>query len=55
MNSIQSLDQDGGLLTCQAGVILEKADHYLKDFGLMMPLDLGAKARYSFLTSGIAA
>lgn len=33
-----------GVVTCQAGVILETLDNYLADFDLMMPLDLGAKA-----------
>lgn len=34
-----------GILTCQAGCILEVLDNYLSERGLMMPLDLGAKGR----------
>ena len=32
-----------GILTCQAGCILESLDKHVEDEGLMMPLDLGAK------------
>ena len=34
-----------GILTCQAGCVLEALDNYLKPRGYMMPLDLGAKGR----------
>ena len=43
MNSIESVDEPSGVVTLQAGVVLENLDNYLADFGLMAPLDLGAK------------
>ena len=32
-----------GALVCEAGCILENLDNYVRDRGLIMPLDLGAK------------
>jgi len=43
MNNIVSLDEVSGVLVCQAGCILENLDSYVSQYGLMMPLDLGAK------------
>ena len=43
MNSIERVDENTGVVTVQAGVVLETLDNYLADFGLMAPLDLGAK------------
>ncbi|ORY46978.1 hypothetical protein BCR33DRAFT_715366 [Rhizoclosmatium globosum] len=43
MNSIQSFDETAGILTCQAGCILEVLDGWLAEKGYAMPLDLGAK------------
>jgi FAD/FMN-containing dehydrogenase len=43
MNQIISLDEEAGVLVCQAGCVLEYLDNYLAEKGLMMPLDLGAK------------
>eukprot|EP00898_Chlorokybus_atmophyticus_P006004 jgi/Chlat1/6404/Chrsp45S05914 len=43
MDSIRSLDQVSGILTCQAGCILQTLDDYLSDYGLMMPVSFGAK------------
>ncbi|KAI8795740.1 D-2-hydroxyglutarate dehydrogenase, mitochondrial-like isoform X1 [Biomphalaria glabrata] len=43
MNQIISLDQVSGILVCQSGCILEALDHYLSNYELTMPLDLGAK------------
>ncbi|XP_070561383.1 D-2-hydroxyglutarate dehydrogenase, mitochondrial-like [Ptychodera flava] len=43
MNNIISLDELSGVLTCQAGCVLENLDQYAEDRGFMMPLDLGAK------------
>ncbi|KAI9360828.1 hypothetical protein DFJ73DRAFT_957126 [Zopfochytrium polystomum] len=43
MNSIQSFDEVSGILTCQAGCVLEVLDKWLGEKGFMMPLDLGAK------------
>ncbi|KAI5959580.1 AIP2 [Candida pseudojiufengensis] len=43
MNSIRSFDPVSGILKCDAGVILENADQYLRDEGYIFPLDLGAK------------
>ncbi|KAG5874102.1 hypothetical protein JTB14_005898 [Gonioctena quinquepunctata] len=43
MNEIISLDEKSGILTCQAGCILENLDNYLAEKGLIIPLDIGAK------------
>ena len=43
MNTIIGLDELSGVLTCQAGCILENLESYLNERGFMMPLDLGAK------------
>lgn len=43
MNKIRFFDAVSGILTCDAGVILEAADGYLRDRGYIFPLDLGAK------------
>ncbi|KAF8541594.1 FAD linked oxidase domain-containing protein [Trichophaea hybrida] len=43
MNNIRSFDAVSGILTCDAGVILESADSYLREHGYIFPLDLGAK------------
>lgn len=32
-----------GVLVCEAGCVLEALDNHLDKYGLMMPLDLGAK------------
>lgn len=32
-----------GFISCQAGCVLETLDKTLEEYGLMMPLDLGAK------------
>ncbi|KAJ9600104.1 hypothetical protein L9F63_009615 [Diploptera punctata] len=43
MNNIIGLDELSGVLTCQAGCVLENLETYLSERGFMMPLDLGAK------------
>ncbi|CAH0627234.1 unnamed protein product [Chrysodeixis includens] len=43
MNKIESLDDVSGALICEAGCILENLDNYVRERGLIMPLDLGAK------------
>ncbi|KAJ3219315.1 hypothetical protein HDU81_000364 [Chytriomyces hyalinus] len=43
MNQIQHFDQTAGILTCQAGCVLEVLDNWLAERGYAMPLDLGAK------------
>ncbi|XP_059469667.1 D-2-hydroxyglutarate dehydrogenase, mitochondrial-like [Neocloeon triangulifer] len=43
MKKIDLIDTDSGVVVCEAGCILEDLDNALKDKGLMMPLDLGAK------------
>ncbi|OMJ07632.1 D-2-hydroxyglutarate dehydrogenase, mitochondrial [Smittium culicis] len=45
MNKVRSLDKDSGALVCDAGCILEVLDNYVGEFGLTMPIDLGAKGR----------
>ena len=37
------LDENSSVVRLQAGVVLEKLDSHLSDYGLMVPLDLGAK------------
>ncbi len=36
-------DLNSSVVTCQAGVVLERLDQHLAEHGLMVPLDLGAK------------
>ena len=43
MDTIEDIDALSGVVRTQAGVVLEKLDTHLADFGLMAPLDLGAK------------
>ncbi|KAM9708718.1 D-2-hydroxyglutarate dehydrogenase, mitochondrial [Menidia menidia] len=43
MKNINSFDDISGILTCEAGCVLENLSLYLEDRGYMMPLDLGAK------------
>ncbi|XP_066261640.1 D-2-hydroxyglutarate dehydrogenase, mitochondrial [Euwallacea similis] len=43
MNKIHSINDNSGVIVCQAGCVLETLDEALANHGLMMPLDLGAK------------
>jgi len=43
MNKVIEFDPVYGTLICEAGCVLENLHNYLKDYGYMMPLDLGAK------------
>jgi len=43
MNSIIEIDEFTGIMTCEAGCVLEQVDAKLGEQGLRMPLDLGAK------------
>ncbi|KAF7721923.1 hypothetical protein EC973_003936 [Apophysomyces ossiformis] len=43
MNKIRSFDSVSGILTADAGCVLEVLDNWLGEKGYMMPLDLGAK------------
>ncbi|CAH2004346.1 unnamed protein product [Acanthoscelides obtectus] len=43
MNEIIDLDENSGVIICQAGCVLENIDKKLEGSGLMVPLDLGAK------------
>lgn len=43
MNQVRSFDAVSGVIVCEAGVILEAADSYLREHGYIFPLDLGAK------------
>ena len=43
MNKILDFDESYGILTCEAGCILQDLHHYLNERGYLMPLDLGAK------------
>ncbi|XP_034714303.1 D-2-hydroxyglutarate dehydrogenase, mitochondrial [Etheostoma cragini] len=43
MNNILTFDSVSGILTCQAGCVLENLSFSLEEKGYIMPLDLGAK------------
>ncbi|XP_015435265.1 PREDICTED: D-2-hydroxyglutarate dehydrogenase, mitochondrial [Dufourea novaeangliae] len=43
MNKIIETNELAGVLTCEAGCVLEDMDNHLATVGLMMPIDLGAK------------
>lgn len=43
LNSIRDFNPHSGVLTLDAGVVLENADTYLQERGHLFPLDLGAK------------
>lgn len=43
MDAIESLDAVQGIVTVQAGVILERLTTYLEENNFTTPLDLGAK------------
>uniref|UniRef100_A0A1A8JFA1 D-2-hydroxyglutarate dehydrogenase, mitochondrial n=1 Tax=Nothobranchius kuhntae TaxID=321403 RepID=A0A1A8JFA1_NOTKU len=43
MNNIHSFDHISGILTCQAGCVLENLSLFLEERDYIMPLDLGAK------------
>lgn len=43
MNKVLAWDEYSGIVTCEAGVILENLNAYLEERGFVMPLDLGAK------------
>ncbi|XP_067336974.1 D-2-hydroxyglutarate dehydrogenase, mitochondrial isoform X2 [Channa argus] len=43
MNNILAFDNISGILTCQAGCVLENLSLYLEERDYIMPLDLGAK------------
>ncbi|KAJ8357012.1 hypothetical protein SKAU_G00198060 [Synaphobranchus kaupii] len=43
MNRVLSFDHVSGILTCQAGCVLENLSNYLEERGFIMPLDLGSK------------
>jgi FAD/FMN-containing dehydrogenase len=43
MNKILNFDEAYGIITCEAGCILQDLHSYLNERGYLMPLDLGAK------------
>ena len=43
LNKVIGFDSSLGVLTCEAGCVLENLDRYLENFGHCVPLDLGAK------------
>lgn len=43
MNNVLNFDNVSGILTCQAGCVLENLSLYLEERDYIMPLDLGAK------------
>jgi hypothetical protein len=47
LSQIRSLDEHAGVMVCEAGCILEKLEEKANSVGLMVPLDLGPKGRFS--------
>lgn len=45
MNTVRNFDEVSGIVTCDAGIILENLDNYLAEYNYTVPLDLGAKGR----------
>ncbi|KAL0131152.1 hypothetical protein PUN28_002607 [Cardiocondyla obscurior] len=43
MNKVLDTNELAGVLTCEAGCVLQDLENHLATVGLMMPLDLGAK------------
>ncbi|XP_050723483.1 D-2-hydroxyglutarate dehydrogenase, mitochondrial-like [Eriocheir sinensis] len=43
MNKVENVDTWAGVVTCQSGCVLEALDQHVAEYGLMVPLDLGAK------------
>jgi len=43
MNKIRNFDPVSGIVTCDAGIVLQVLDNYLAESGYTVPLDLGAK------------
>ncbi|KAK4880290.1 hypothetical protein RN001_008436 [Aquatica leii] len=43
MNEIIHLDENSGVLVCQAGCILQNLNNYVSEKNLLLPLDLGSK------------
>ncbi|KAJ0063048.1 hypothetical protein NL108_010662, partial [Boleophthalmus pectinirostris] len=43
MNNVLNFDHVSGIVTCQAGCVLESLSQYLEERDYIMPLDLGAK------------
>lgn len=43
MNRIRQIDTVSGFAVADAGVILETLDNAVGEYGMMVPLDLGAK------------
>ncbi|XP_012281186.1 D-2-hydroxyglutarate dehydrogenase, mitochondrial isoform X2 [Orussus abietinus] len=43
MNKVLDVNPLTGTLVCEAGCILEKLENHVEQYGLIMPLDLGAK------------
>ena len=43
MNKILAFDRESGVVTCEAGCILETLENEVETHGYTMPLDLGAK------------
>ena len=43
MNTIYSIDEHSGILTCDSGVILQNLQEYANEHNYLFPLDIGAK------------
>jgi FAD/FMN-containing dehydrogenase len=53
MNKIYGLSEYTGILTIQAGVVLQDAEKYCNDRGYTFPLDLGAKVPLFLIPLGL--
>ena len=45
MNRIEAVDEVAGILSCEAGCVLQTLQERVQENGFMMPLDLGAKGQ----------
>lgn len=43
MNKVEHIDEYSGIVRCQSGVVLENLEAIVREKGLVVPLDLGAK------------
>lgn len=53
MSKVRDFDEVGGVLTCDAGCVLEVVDGWLAERGYQMPIDLGSKG--SCMVGGVVS
>lgn len=44
---VESFDTTSGVVVCESGIILDTLEKHVEKFGYTIPLDLGAKGRYT--------